>query len=176
MPALLEGNAAARRLLALMGFKPQPVSAAASLRLICECTTRFLRAHFAAGGAWPAAGGAAEAAAEAEAAAGAAAAAKEAGGGAPAGAGSSGGSTDEEGMVMDEAGESKAEAHARRAEGRANGNSGGGATAIDVAPEQQPGGGQQVKAAAHIRVSEAERATYAKFQEEGLLRKLEVYA
>lgn len=76
VPALIESSRVARGLLKAMGFGKQALSAAAALRLICECAARFCRAHYDKCGAWPVEGcgdGQAEAeaaAAEAEAAAG----------------------------------------------------------------------------------------------------------
>ncbi|KAI8468599.1 MAG: platelet-activating factor acetylhydrolase, isoform II-domain-containing protein [Monoraphidium minutum] len=178
VPALIEDSALARSLLSAMGFKPQPVPAAAALRLICDCAARFCRAHYAAGGAWPAAGGAAEDTAEAAAAAGAAAAAA-GGGGHGTAAGAGGGGDDEEGMATDEDKECTAEAHMREADGRrpaaqngaAAAPSGGGSAAAGGAAGAPAGAG----AVPHVRVRAGDKAAYSKLFEEGLLKTLEVY-
>jgi hypothetical protein len=192
VPALLEGSAVARRVLAVMGIKPDPISAAASLRLICECAVRFCRAHYAAGGPWPAAGGITAAAeVEAEGAAAAAAAAASSGGGEGGGGGGREGEAVEkvlEGVVTDEAAELAVEEHASK-NGRDappsqhNGHRpGGGLPECASASRTVDGVGAAAAAAAaaagaaHVRVWPGELEAYAKFKEEGLLRILEVHA
>jgi hypothetical protein len=169
VPVIIEGSASARRLLSLMRpISPQPVSAAASLRLICDAVVTFLRAHYADCGRWPAAGGGASAGGRAGSLAAA---------GSGAGAGGFG-AKDGEGALTDEAEEMAAEAHAGQGGGGGGGpvtwaaaRSAGRATAAAAAAA----GPAPLPPAAHVPVAAAEAAAYAPLQEQGLLRILEVY-
>jgi hypothetical protein len=162
VPCLIEGSAVARRLLGLVGLKPQPLSAAATLRLICDAVAAFCRGHYAGRGQWPVEGGGGPGSGGLAAAA--AAAAASGGGGLAAGSGASEGADDI--VVTDEADELAAES---RAAGAARAPAPLPAAA-EAAPARAP-----LPPAPHVPVAAGEAAAFTKWKEEGLLRILEVY-
>ncbi len=170
VPVWLEGSRFARGMLKLMGVKPQPASAEALMRLICDCTAAFCRAHYAAGGPWPA---------EGSSGGGSSGDAAAAGGvvddGSAASAAAGAGGEESVGMVTDEAEELAAEAHAQQ---QSNGRGQTAGVAVATAAAAAPPAGQAaapLPAVGHVPVTKGEMGSYQGLKDKGLLWKLAVY-
>jgi hypothetical protein len=156
VPLLIERSALVRGILAVMGFKPQPISAQAALRVVCDCAARFCREHT--GSDWPCEGAGGDEGGEA-----AAVAAECAGDAEGAGAALRDGLA---GFATDEAAEAESEAAARVA------------VAAPPPPRHHPDTAPHPTAARPLPVRAEEAGAgsfYGRLKDEGLLRILEAY-